>query len=32
MEWSSDKIGDAVVLAFFLILTAASFTYAIWAH
>jgi hypothetical protein len=32
MDWNTEKIGNAVVLAFFLILTAAGFTYAVWAH
>ena len=32
MEWDTEKIGNAIVLAFFLILTAAGFTYAVLAY
>ena len=32
MDWNSEKIGNVVVLAFFLILTTAGFTYAILAY
>jgi hypothetical protein len=32
MQWDAEKTGNVVVLTFFLILTAAAFIYAIWAH
>jgi hypothetical protein len=32
MNWDTEKIGNAVILAFFLILTTAAFSYAIYAY
>jgi hypothetical protein len=32
MDWNTEKVGNAVVLAFFLVLTAAAFIYAILAY
>jgi hypothetical protein len=32
MDWNTEKIGNALVLAFFLSLTAVAFTYAVWAY
>ncbi len=32
MNWDTEKIGNAIIVGFFLILTAAAFSYAIYAH
>ena len=32
MGWGTEKIGNAIILAFFLVLTAAAFTYAVLAY
>jgi hypothetical protein len=32
MDWNTEQIGNAIILGFFLVLTTAAFTYAVFAY